>query len=454
MERALENSKLYEEALLRTHELESLFTIASITSQPGSFTTKASRMLDEMTRVVGADWATLRRFDRVEDGLRLLASAGPGLTKYSPASMAPVGVFGATVLNGETLVINDYANYPSNSRAFLSEDAGSLVGLPVKVEGQTVAVVIMVSTSTEHFTAERIRLLTTIAGELGGLLQNAQLYEEVTSELEQRRQVEETLVESEERYRRLVELSPESIFVHRNGKIEYVNDAGAKLVGANSPEECIGKYVLDFVPPEYREIMKERIKQVQAGEKLGIAESKVLQLSGEVRDVEVVGSVISYGGKAAVHAFHRDITERKLSEAALRESLERFDRAVRGSSDGIWDRTIDPTKPEELSTEEYFSPRFKEMLGYSDDEFANIHENWESRIHPEDHDRVVEAVRLHFEYRRPYDQVYRLKTKSEDYRWFRARGQAVWDDIGRPTRMAGALTDVTENRSRGCSSRE
>ena len=123
----------------------------------------------------------------------------------------------------------------------------------------------------------------------------------------------------------------------------------------------------------------------------------------------------------------------------LRATEERFELAVRGSTDGLWDWNV-PT------TEVYYSPRMKELIGFTDDEFPNVFASFESRLHPDDHDWVLREVDEHLKHRKPYDVEYRLLTKSDEYRWFRARGQAVWDDVGQAQRMAGSITDVTQRK--------
>lgn len=133
-------------------------------------------------------------------------------------------------------------------------------------------------------------------------------------------------------------------------------------------------------------------------------------------------------------ALDRTIAERS---AKLIESEERFQLAVRGSTDGIWDWNV-------LSNEVYYSPRFKELIGYSEEEFPNVFASFESHLHVEDHDSTLQKVREHLTQRLPYDVEYRLLTKAGEYRWFRARGQAVWSDTGQPERMAGSITDITE----------
>ncbi|MCM2356641.1 MAG: PAS domain S-box protein [Geobacteraceae bacterium] len=135
----------------------------------------------------------------------------------------------------------------------------------------------------------------------------------------------------------------------------------------------------------------------------------------------------------------RDVTAATEAEEALRESEERFKIAVNGANDGIWDWNIQ-------SETIYFTPRLKEMLGYTVEEFPNVTGTFEGLLHPEDHDRVVAAVRAHLKERTPYDIECRLRTREGDYRWFRTRGRAVWDETGRPLRMAGSITDITKRK--------
>ncbi len=123
--------------------------------------------------------------------------------------------------------------------------------------------------------------------------------------------------------------------------------------------------------------------------------------------------------------------------AELRATKERFELAVRGSTDGLWDWNIQ-------TNEVFYAPRMKELFGYLDDEFPNVFDSFESRLHPDDHDWVLREINAHLHQCQPYDVEYRLQTKSGEYRWFRARGQAIWNEAGQPLRMAGSITDVTE----------
>ena len=135
----------------------------------------------------------------------------------------------------------------------------------------------------------------------------------------------------------------------------------------------------------------------------------------------------------------REITERKVVEEALRVSEERFALAMRGANDGLWDWDM-------LGDSLYWSPRMKELIGYADDELDVDFDTFDSLLHPDDREHTGGAIEAHLKDRVPYEVEQRLRTKSGEYRWFRARGQAIWDEDGQPVRMTGSSTDITERK--------
>ncbi|KXG77460.1 PAS domain-containing sensor histidine kinase [Thermotalea metallivorans] len=127
--------------------------------------------------------------------------------------------------------------------------------------------------------------------------------------------VEEALRESEERYRRVVELSPIGIFIHDGNRVEFVNVAGIELLGAKSAEELIGKPVLDGIHPMDKEDVRKKLHL--AREKGGftpLKERKFIRMDGSEANVEVTTTLFPYKGKNMFLTFARDITERKQAE--------------------------------------------------------------------------------------------------------------------------------------------
>jgi diguanylate cyclase (GGDEF)-like protein/PAS domain S-box-containing protein len=139
-------------------------------------------------------------------------------------------------------------------------------------------------------------------------------------DITRREDTEDALREAEYRYRCLVELSPEPIVIYQELKFVYVNRACIALLGATHPEELLGRSVLDFVHPDFRKAVQERIRlQVEEGKTPPIMEQTYLRLDGSAVEVEVSAAPFMFRGKPAVQAIARDITERKRGEDALRQ---------------------------------------------------------------------------------------------------------------------------------------
>lgn len=140
-----------------------------------------------------------------------------------------------------------------------------------------------------------------------------------------RKKAEGALLESEERYRNLLDTAPVGIAVHSEGKIVFANPAGAHMIGAESPDQVVGKSILEIIHPAGLALSIDRIKKLQAGVRgLYPTEDTYLKLDGSLLYVEVMATLIRYNGKPAVQVIIADITDRKQKEEDLRASSEQI----------------------------------------------------------------------------------------------------------------------------------
>jgi PAS domain S-box-containing protein len=135
-----------------------------------------------------------------------------------------------------------------------------------------------------------------------------------------------------------------------------------------------------------------------------------------------------------------DVTDMRRAEAERQASEERYALFERGVNDGIWDWNI-------LTGEHYHSPRWLEIAGANEDEAPPTDASFFERIHPEDQQRVRHALDRHWDAGARYDVEVRLRQSDGSYRWVLSRGEAVRDTTGRPTRMVGALTDISARKA-------
>ncbi len=261
----------------------------------------------------------------------------------------------------------------------------------------------------------------------------------VNRDITERKQMEKQLEESENRLRLFIDNFPGVAFISDPGKcVVYANNALADAYGLK-PEEVIGLDFKEYVYPGFYSRIVEQDRVV-------VSENRILQIEEAVHLQSGLSEWLTYKfpitqerRPTLVGGFGIDITRRKRAEEALRKSEERFDLAVQGSNAGLWDWDIQ-------NDSLYWSPRFKELLGYSDDELDVDFETFESHLHPDDREHTGTAIEAHLKDRGLYDVEQRLRTKSGEYRWFLVRGQALWDEAGNPLRMVGSTTDITERK--------
>ena len=144
-----------------------------------------------------------------------------------------------------------------------------------------------------------------------------------------------SLLESEDRYRQLVELCPDLIAINYDGKIAFINSAGATLLGAESPDQLIGRSVKDFIHTQNYELSRQRLQQLRQSKSVPSIEETFIRLDGTVFYAEASAMPITYYGKRAILVVAHDITERKHLELSLKENEEQFRAITESAPEGI-----------------------------------------------------------------------------------------------------------------------
>jgi PAS domain S-box-containing protein len=168
---------------------------------------------------------------------------------------------------------------------------------------------------------------------------------------------------------------------------------------------------------------------------------RLLMANGEYRWFQLRGAMQRDPNGAPIRAAGsiRDIHQQKLSEDLLREAQQRFERAVSGTQDALFDS--------DLSTGEMWrSPRYYEMLGYRPDELGDARHSVGALIHPDDAATIGNVAAAHLQHDTPYDVEYRMRHKNGNWIWMRERAKAERDATGKPIRLAGSIHDITEQR--------
>ena len=263
-------------------------------------------------------------------------------------------------------------------------------------------------------------------------------YQGFTADITDRKNAEVRQRDSESLQRTIMESVPigMAIIDAASRQIEYVNSAAASMFGAD-PKIIQGKRCHQFLCPATE-------CNCPIGD-LGQAvdNSDRIMLCADGTRIPVLKSVtpILVRGKQKYLECFIDIRTRKAAEEELQRSREQFELAVNGSNDGIWDWDL-------RNNTLFLSQKWKEQLGYSDDELENVFSTFENLIHFEDKKRVYDHLKqyLHGGVRQ-YSIEFRMLHKNGSYRWILARGEAVRNDAGLPVRMAGSHTDMTDYKN-------
>jgi len=248
---------------------------------------------------------------------------------------------------------------------------------------------------------------------------------------------------SERRYRDLFEHNPLPAWVYDRESLAFltVNEAAVSRYGWTREDFLSGMTLLDVIYSDEPCLPSGDGAVVDAAH--GECRSwQHLTKDGLRLTVDVTSYEMEYNHRRARLTIMRDLTEQERMYEQLRMSEERWQLALRGAGDALWDWDLTTGRV-------YRSARWSAMLGYQDGEIGETREDFLRLLHPDDVSVTLAAVENHLSLKGSdgYSAEYRLRHKDGSWRWVMDRGQAVWDERGRPSRMAGSHTDITSRKA-------
>jgi PAS domain S-box-containing protein len=252
------------------------------------------------------------------------------------------------------------------------------------------------------------------------------------------RQVAREMAETELRFEKLLEVLPDPVVVHQNGRLVFANRAAIELYGGRTFEELAREPIVERVAPEDRQLVAARIgRMLGQGETVPLVEERHLKLDGTVFDVEVVATPVTFDGRPAVELIARDISARKQTEAALQASEARvravFDQSSLGmllvDRDGKWLEG---------------NAAFRRLLGYENDELSKL--DVFDFTHPADRSAGKRLLDDLFTGRNDgYSVEKRYIAKDGREIWVRVHVSPVRESPGQPQLAVGTVEDLSEH---------
>lgn len=255
------------------------------------------------------------------------------------------------------------------------------------------------------------------------------------------KQIQKSLHESEEKYRRLVESSSFGVVIHRNKKIVFVNPAVIRMLGYTSEDEILGKDILDFVHTDFHDEVIMRSKMIfKTKQTVPLSEEKFLCKDGTTIDVMVTGNLIIFEGKPAVQVMFNNITKYKQIEKTLRESEEKYRLIAEHSADVIYKLDI---KSEKYT---YVSPSVEKIFGYTQKEALLL--GPKDVLTPESYNMQIKAMQHALARGRKTPEKLELEAIHKDGYCFSVEVHVTFilNNQGKPEEILGIARDITERK--------
>lgn len=356
----------------------------------------------------------------------MCTAEGSGL--HYPVSQA--GVWVDCIKKRAPVIHNDYASLP-HRKGLPQGHAPIIRELVVPVmRGEVIVAILGVGNKPTNYDERDIEAVEFLA--------------DLAWDIAERKRAEEALRASENKFKTLTEASPSGIWqTDAKGNNTYVSTRWSEITGI-TPAEALGAGWAQGVHADDRdEVTRLWLQAAQTAEAGYESEFRFVRPDGEIIWVLCIAQRVKDPAKSETVNWVgtiTDITERKRTEARLRESIQRYEMVLEGATGGIWDWDIPNKKV-------HFSSSWKAMRGYTDEEISDSESEWSNNLHPDDKQAVMAGVAAHFAGEtNVFEMAYRVCCKDGSWKWVEDRGKAIRDSTGKVIRMAGSEIDITERK--------
>ncbi len=249
------------------------------------------------------------------------------------------------------------------------------------------------------------------------------------------------LFDLENKFKTLTEHSLVGVFLIQDGVFKYVNPRLSEIFGYTTEEMIDRMRPVDLVHQEDLPVVEENIRKQLTGEiDLINYEFRGIRKEKEIIYVEAYNSRTIYQGRPAIIGNLLNVTKRKLTENSMKEAQTRLLLAIKASNIGLWEWDL-------MTNKVYFSQEWKRQIGYEDWEISDNFSEWQSRVHPDDLERILRKINEYIKNPLPdYEAEFRFRHKNGSYRWIMARASLEYDKDGNPIRMLGSHIDITDRK--------
>ncbi len=245
---------------------------------------------------------------------------------------------------------------------------------------------------------------------------------------------------SESHLRAIIKSEPECIkVVDAHGYLIEMNPAGLAMLEADSLTQLVGQPVCNVIAPEYRTAFTKMHKRVLAGASEQM-EFEVIGLKGGRRWMESHAVPLEENGSILHLAVTRDITEKKRTEAALKEKEERLALATVLNGVGVWDWNLQ-------TMQLVWDDSMFALYNLKREDFTGAYDAWEKTLHPDDRERAIQEAQDAILGKKPFNTEFRIICLNGDVRHIKAVAKIFYDNNGEPLRMLGTNVDVTERKA-------